>query len=470
MTEKRGRHPHGWYILSIILILAAVLVIFTLSRWELRVTLRGEAVTTAEYGEIWQDPGAEAHFGGAHVPKLFPAPPVSSRGTVNTLALGDYQVQYSASFLWFSAGATRTVRVVDTTPPEITLYASPGSYTLPGGVYEEEGYLAWDSLDGDLTDRVERREENGKVIYRVTDAAGNTARAERQIVYDDPIPPILTLLGGDHITLPYGEAYTEPGYTAMDNMDGDLTAFVTVAGALYPNVAGDYELHYTVEDSWHNRSEVIRTVTVTPKPAGVVYLTFDDGPSKYTQDLLDILDKYGVKVTFFVVNYGYNDVIGKEAAAGHAVGVHSATHDYHEIYASEEAYFDDLQKMNDIIYKQTGKYADIIRFPGGSSNTISKFNPGIMTRLTQAVVDRGYQYFDWNVSSEDAGGTTDPDEVYQNVIDGISRHETSVVLMHDSKSHTVEAIERILIWCLDNGYELRTLNKDCYAAHHGVSN
>jgi peptidoglycan/xylan/chitin deacetylase (PgdA/CDA1 family) len=171
-----------------------------------------------------------------------------------------------------------------------------------------------------------------------------------------------------------------------------------------------------------------------------------------------------------VVNYGYNDVIGKEYAAGHTVGVHSATHDYHTIYASEDAYFEDLQAMNDIIYAQTGSYADLIRFPGGSSNTISSFNPGIMTRLTKAVEERGYTYFDWNVSSEDAGGTTDPDVVYQNVIDGIQRHEKSVVLMHDSKGYTVEAVERIVLWCLDNGYELRPLTKDSPTAHHGVSN
>ncbi len=470
MTEKRGRHPHGWYIFSILLILVAALVIFTLSRWELRVTLHGDAEATVEYGETWHDPGAEAHFGGEHIPKAFPAPAVTSRGAVNTLALGKYQVQYSASFLWFSATAARTVRVVDTTPPEITLYTVPGSYTLPGGAYEEEGYVAMDNVDGDLTGRVERREDSGVITYRVADNSGNVGQAQRRIAYEDPIPPVITLLGEEHITLAYGEAYAEPGYTAADNIDGDLTAFVSVSGAVFPNVAGDYELHYTVEDASHNQTEVVRTVTVSPKPAGIVYLTFDDGPSKYTQDLLDILDKYDVKVTFFVVNYGYNSVIGKEAAAGHTVGVHSATHDYYEIYASEEAYFDDLQKMNDIIYKQTGAYTDLIRFPGGSSNTISDFNPGIMTRMAQAVVARGYQYFDWNVSSEDAGGTTDPDQVYQNVIDGISHHDTSVVLMHDSKSHTVEAVERIVLWCLDNGYELRPLTKDSYAAHHSISN
>jgi peptidoglycan/xylan/chitin deacetylase (PgdA/CDA1 family) len=470
MANKRRRSPRGLYIIGIILLLDIVITILFINRWQLRIQLRGEAEMHAECGSDFVDPGAEAEFGGERfLPRLF-HPEVKVQGEVDTRQPGDYTLLYSSEFLWYSDSCSRVVRVSDTTPPEITLQQLPGSYTLPGSPYEEEGYTALDVADGDLTPWVERREEGGFVYYQVSDRAGNVARAERQIIYDDPIPPILTLLGGDRVTLAFGTDYREPGYTALDNADGDITASVRVTGEVDPNATGEYELRYEVEDSWHNRAEAVRTVTVEREPAGVVYLTFDDGPSKHTQELLDILDKYDVKVTFFVVNYGYNDMIGKEAAAGHSIGVHSATHDYHEIYASEEAFFADLQAMNDIIYAQTGAYSDLIRFPGGSSNTISSFNPGIMTRLTQAVVEKGYQYFDWNVSSEDAGGTTDPDQVYQNVIDGIRGRKTSVVLMHDSKSHTVAAVERIIIWCLDNGYELRPLTKDSPASHHNVSN
>ena len=470
MTGKRRRSPRGLIILGIILLLDLILAALLLNRWQLSIRLLGDAVQTVEFGEAYQDPGAEAVFGGEHVLHALFKIKAKAHGEVNTGVLGDYTVRYSAGFLWFSDSCTRLVRVADTTPPVITLKQTPGSYTLPGLAYDEEGYTAMDNADGDLTNMVERREEDGVVYYRVADRAGNVAEAQRQIVYDDPIPPLLTLVGGDHITVPFGAGFGDPGYSAMDNADGDLTAYVSVTGSVDTGTAGDYELRYTVEDSWHNRAEAVRTVTVERQPAGTVYLTFDDGPSKHTEDLLAILDKYGVKVTFFVVNYGYNDVIGKEYAAGHTVGVHSATHDYHTIYASEDAYFEDLQAMNDIIYAQTGTYADLIRFPGGSSNTISSFNPGIMTRLTQAVVERGYTYFDWNVSSEDAGGTTDPDVVYQNVIDGIQGRKNSVVLMHDSKGYTVEAVERIITWCLDNGYELRPLTKDSPTAHHGVSN
>ena len=202
----------------------------------------------------------------------------------------------------------------------------------------------------------------------------------------------------------------------------------------------------------------------------VIYLTFDDGPSKYTQQLLDVLDKYNVKVTFFVVNTGYRDLIAKEAAAGHSIGVHSLTHDYEKIYASEEAYFKDLNAMNDIIEAQTGKRSTMIRFPGGSSNRVSSFNPGIMTRLTQAVTDAGYQYYDWNAQSGDAGLTTDTDECFRNVVDGVKNRDVSIVLMHDSKGYSVAAVERILIWGLENGYTFLPLTPSSPKAHHHINN
>ena len=470
MANNRGRTPRGLFVLAFILLLCLILAALLLGRWQLRIDLLGDTEMTVEYGETYQDPGAEAVFGGERFfTKLF-SPKVSVQGEVDTRRLGDYTIRYSADFLRSAVGCSRIVHVVDTRPPVITLLQTPGSYTLPGLAYDEEGYSAWDEADGDLTSLVERREEAGVVYYRVADGSGNTATAERQIVYDDPIPPVLTLLGDTTIILGYGTLFTEPGYTATDNADGDISDRVQVTGEVDPKTPGEYRLVYSVEDSRHNRTEVVRSITVERKHAGTVYLTFDDGPSKYTRDLLDILAKYDVKVTFFVVNYGYNDVIGEEYAAGHSVGVHSATHDFHAIYASEEAFFEDLQVMNDIVYNQTGAYADIIRFPGGSSNTISSFNPGIMTRLAEAVTERGYQYFDWNVSAGDAGETTDPDQVYQNVIDGIRQHETSVVLMHDSKSYTVEAVERILLWCIENGYDLRPLTKDGPTAHHRISN
>ena len=175
----------------------------------------------------------------------------------------------------------------------------------------------------------------------------------------------------------------------------------------------------------------------------VVYLTFDDGPGPYTEKLLDILDRYNVKATFFVTNGkpDYQNLIAQEAQRGHTVAIHSASHDYAKIYQSVDAYFADFDEMNSIITAQTGKAADLVRFPGGSSNTISKtYCYGIMSQLVCAVEERGFRYCDWNVSSGDAGGTTSTSQVVANVIAGIKDNNVSVVLQHDIKNFSVDAV------------------------------
>ena len=192
-----------------------------------------------------------------------------------------------------------------------------------------------------------------------------------------------------------------------------------------------------------------------------------------TIEILNTLDKYNVKATFFVTdgNSNYRYLLAKEAAAGHTVAIHSATHDYKYIYSSCDAYFEDLNRMSDIITEQTGKRPKLLRFPGGSSNTISKqYCSRIMSVLTKAVSDQGYKYFDWNVSSGDAGGTTSTSEVYNNVISGIQSHDISVVLQHDIKLFSVNAVEDIIVWGLANGYTFLPLTESSPAIHHGVNN
>lgn len=202
----------------------------------------------------------------------------------------------------------------------------------------------------------------------------------------------------------------------------------------------------------------------------VVYLTFDDGPSRNTERLLDILDKYNVKATFFVINTSHTDIIAEEFNRGHSVGIHCYTHDYRTIYADEDAYFADLDAMQDEIVKQTGENTTLLRFPGGSSNTASCFNRGIMTRLTEAVAEKGFTYFDWNVSSGDAGRTTETAQVVENVISGIKKHKVSVVLQHDSKGFSIDAVEDIIVWGLENGYTFLPLSQDSPTCHHPVAN
>lgn len=209
----------------------------------------------------------------------------------------------------------------------------------------------------------------------------------------------------------------------------------------------------------------------TEREEKVIYLTFDDGPGEHTERLLNILKKHGVRVTFFVTAmYGYQDLIAREAREGHAVGVHSYSHKYDKIYASTQAFWDDFEKMQAIVTEQTGVETKLMRFPGGSSNTVSNFTPGIMTALVEQAEERGLVYVDWNISSGDAGETRSSSTVLENCKRGVSQCRTSVILCHDVKGFTVDAMDDFITWALDEGYTFRPLTTESWPAHHKVFN
>lgn len=175
-----------------------------------------------------------------------------------------------------------------------------------------------------------------------------------------------------------------------------------------------------------------------------VYLTFDDGPSANTAEILDILQEYNVKATFFVV--GKTDEVSKEnykriVAEGHTLGMHSYSHKYNEIYASIEAYSEDLCKLQDYLYEITGVQSTYVRFPGGSSNKVSKVN---MQDLISYLSEKEITYYDWNISCGDADTSNlNPQTIVSNCLDKLDQcRNEAMILMHDAndKKTTVEAL------------------------------
>ena len=156
---------------------------------------------------------------------------------------------------------------------------------------------------------------------------------------------------------------------------------------------------------------------------------------------------------------------------GHSVAIHSYSHNYKTVYSSIDGYFNDLDKMNNIIKRETGTYSKLVRLPGGSSNTVSrKYKKGIMTDITSELTSRGYTYFDWNVSSGDAGETTSTDKVINNVVRSMNSGKTLVVLQHDVKKFSVDAVETIIKEGLARGYTFKALNSDSFSAHQHINN
>lgn len=212
----------------------------------------------------------------------------------------------------------------------------------------------------------------------------------------------------------------------------------------------------------------------TEPTSKVCYLTFDDGPSDRTPEILDILERYEVKATFFVVGSAKLQYLPRIAEKGHAIGLHLNTHDYSKIYKSTTAYFDDLNLLSDKVYDKIGIHPKIVRFPGGGSNGVSKkYSKGIMTRLTSQVMIKGYAYFDWNVDSTDASGKDVPKEkIVSSVLTAAEKKNSICVLMHDtaSKHTTVEALTEIIVGLQKQGYTFKALDEKCYGYHHTVKN
>ncbi len=307
-----------------------------------------------------------------------------------------------------------------------------------------------------------------KVKYTVTDNDG----------------PKIELKGKQRAVIYIGEDYAEEGFTATDNADGDVTSKVTTEKAYDNTKEGNYKINYSVVDSSNNKGETSREILVRKKGAssltcgdeGVIYLTFDDGPNNSTTTkILDVLKKYGVKATFFVTstNGGDDSQIKREFDEGHKVAIHTQTHDYKTVYSSVEGFWNDMNAIGDRIEKITGQKTDVMRFPGGGSNTVSRhYNSGIMTILAKDAEEKGYNWVDWNVDSRDAepAVTKTSEDVYKNVINGISRYRGNVVLMHDIKQTTAGAIEDIIKYGQNNGYKFDVLTKDTSLCHHRIAN
>ena len=296
----------------------------------------------------------------------------------------------------------------------------------------------------------------------------------RKVNVVDNISPEITLKGSDNIKLYESSDYEEPGFIAFDNYDGDITKNVIVQNDIKEEI-GDYKITYIVEDSSGDKTMVTRNVKILDKKKniGTIYLTFDDGPSNNTSKILDILKQEDIKATFFLVNFNssYNPVVKRIYDEGHSIGIHSYTHNYKLIYSSVSAYFDDLNKMNDKIKTITGSDTKLLRFPGGSSNTISSFNKGIMTTLVKEVTNAGYHYFDWNVDSSDAWSARNSNDVYNNVINNLKKG-TNIVLMHDLSSNekTVNVLEKIIKDAKEKGYIFANITMNTKEIHHGINN
>lgn len=374
------------------------------------------------------------------------------------------------------------------TTPQITLTGEKVMEVTMADGYKEPGAEARFSfkdiskyivIDSHVNDR---KVGTYKVIYSV-EYLGKSDEKERIVNVVDREPPEITLTGGNTIELRPGQKFTDPGATAIDDSDGDVTANIAAKGFVDIYNKGTYEVEYSVSDSYGNEGKVVRSITVKGEPLEMekktIYLTFDDGPStEVTAQILKVLKKEKVPATFFIIDYGNDkdkiNLLKQALKQGCTIGIHGYSHNYSEIYASVPAFMNNIAMLHDKVKLDLGYDAFAIRFPGGSSNTVSKdYKKGVMTKLVRTVQKEGYMYNDWNVDSTDASGNN---VAVKSLVDSVKSEcnpeDYNVILMHDSdaKETTAKALPIIIKWAKEEGYSFKAMKPDSPTVHHGVNN
>ncbi|MCF0145152.1 MAG: DUF5011 domain-containing protein [Eubacterium sp.] len=388
-------------------LIALFIILLICNKHNLTIKVDGDNPLYVGLNQVFTDPGATAQYTGTIFHFGDKEVPVTSSNNVDSSKYGTYQILYKASYKDLYAEATRDVIIRDETPPVIKL-----------------------------------------------DESVNTVRT--------------------------GQTWTD-SYKATDDSDGDVTAYVTVTGNVDTSRTGTYTLTYTVKDSSGNTGTATREVLVSghainnPSLANadhsnVIYLTFDDGPGPYTQDLLKVLHEYNVPATFFVTNQlpEYQGLIALEAEEGHTVGNQTASHDYDKIYKDAESFWADYDEMDAIIERQTGEKAKFMRFPGGSTNTFVG-TEGLMNTLTKQANEKGLTYFDWNFTPDGNLYDLTEQEIYDMVVNTIEdpkdNQDTQVFLCHDTVEETVNVMSRIIEWLLDKGYVFLPVTENTPVVH-----
>lgn len=198
------------------------------------------------------------------------------------------------------------------------------------------------------------------------------------------------------------------------------------------------------------------------------YLTFDDGPSDQTGEILDILKEHNVKATFFVIgrNERYYPMYKRIVEEGHTLAIHSYSHEYSTIYASYDNFVNDVEELRKLLYDVTGVDCRYYRFPGGSSNRVTQVP---VNDLIDYLDSAGLTYFDWNALNNDAviAGQT-PDQLVKNILKDALNYDDTIILMHDLDCchETVESLPSLIEQLEEHGYEILPIDDDTPHIQH----
>ena len=312
--------------------------------------------------------------------------------------------------------------------------------------------------------------QHGKAKVEVKYKVGKSHKVKRYRIMvrkRGMVYPVFSMMKGEHLDLQFSLEDT----SAVWKSKNPSVARVSKEGQIVARKKGNAIIIGESEQGKIYRCKL----TVTKKVKDVIYLTFDDGPNRYsTTKVLKILKKNNVKATFFELKPAKADfdLTKRVLDEGHSLALHGYQHKYDIIYRSQKVYHNNLNQLRDLFFKKFGVWCTVSRFPGGSSNTRSRYNPGIMTKLTKKLHGWGYHYFDWNVDSGDAGGAKTAKDTFRNFKNGIRKGRSNVVLMHDfyGNDKTINALEKMIRYGKKNGYTFLPITASTGEIHHAVNN
>lgn len=405
---------------------------------------------------------------------------IKIQSNVNKDVLGKYDIKYTLD----KDEYILTVNVVDTKAPEFDiqdLHSEVGVNVQPEEFVKNIKDQTKTTVRYKESYSFDKAGEQ-KITIIVSDEANNETEKEALLtLVDDKEKPILE--GVKDIKASIGTKINYlSGIIAKDNLDPNPKVEVDSSQVDNKKI-GNYQIVYIVTDRCGNKNKykqkvnIVKDKVIVKVPQSkekIVYLTFDDGPSENTKKILDILDRYDAKATFFVTGNGkkYNHLIKEAHDKGHTIALHTYSHNYKKVYSSLKAYFDDLNKVGNMVKNIIGYVPKYIRFPGGSSNTISrKYCKGIMSKLVVEVQKRGYQFYDWNGDTTDASGNNVAvSKLIKNAT--VYKSKNIMILAHDTKakSTTVDALPKIIEYYKKKGYKFKGIDDSTFTPHHGVNN
>ncbi|HWQ78492.1 MAG TPA: polysaccharide deacetylase family protein [Anaerovoracaceae bacterium] len=248
----------------------------------------------------------------------------------------------------------------------------------------------------------------------------------------------------------------------ISDLQSELQAETVLAQSNDADEEGSHEIGLTIEYQELYPDMYVSPAEATKSEPKTVYLSFDDGPSDRTAEILDILKEEDVKATFFVIGKEGNkhkDLLKRITEEGHTLGIHTYSHVYESIYSSVESYLEDFSETYHLIYETTGVRPEVFRFPGGSINTYNaRFYEEIIAEMTR----RGFTYYDWNASSGDAAAGAATNTVLSNTVQSSEGKDRIILLMHDSigKSYTVSALPEIIEYYRAQGFKFERITND----------